>query len=120
METLKNWPLLVCTAALLAGCATAQLDKGLKGLVGQNIDQAVKRLGYPTSERTTLGTKIYTWSTSFGGVIPSATSANTVGVVPVNYACKVELIVDAAGTITDYDWEGDQGGCEGFADRVAR
>jgi hypothetical protein len=115
---------------LIAGCATQQLDRDLKGLLGQPIQSAVDRLGYPDGEREIMGDKIYVWSTNHNAVMLVPTTTTTTGAVgstpytgtttsmhmmPVAYQCVVQLAVNPDGTIKRYQWQGNQGGCAQYA-----
>jgi hypothetical protein len=115
---------------LLAACATHQLDEGLKGLMGRNISEAVNRMGYPDGKREMMGDTIYVWSTNHTGVMPlnmpSTTTGNvggtpyysttnTMHMIPIAYACTVQIATTADGTIKSYQWEGNEGGCRRYS-----
>jgi len=50
-------------ALLLGGCAFTSLDHGLGGLVGQDVDKAVARLGGPNVERRLGEVRELEWNT---------------------------------------------------------
>lgn len=117
-------------ALFLAGCATAQLQKGLAGLLGQNIREATARLGYPDGQRQIMGDTIYIWSTTREAVMPYLNTTRTVGMVgntpvygttsslafvPFQAACTIQLGAASDGMIKSYQWSGNQAGCEGYA-----
>jgi hypothetical protein len=127
--------LIACCAALLTACATAQLDAGLKGLVGENIHEAINRLGYPDGQRTVMGDTVYIWSTNRNVAMPMNTTTTTTGAVgttpyygtttgmtfvPMTFACTVQIATDANGAIKSYQWEGNQGGCRRYARGFSR
>ncbi|MBG7619367.1 hypothetical protein I5R65_07815 [Herbaspirillum sp. AP02] len=125
---------LIITAAALTGCATwGQLDDGLKGLLGQPIDVAINKIGYPNSEQTIAGRKLYRWGSSSQQMayMPTTTTTNgyagvgsgftpysstTTGgtFVPLNYTCQITLEVDAKQIIQRYQADGNLGGCEPY------
>ncbi len=123
--------ILALIAALgLTGCVAQNLNDGLKGLMGQNIQAAVARLGYPDGQRTMLGDTIYVWSSNHSAVIPLTSTNTTVGTVgstpvygtttstewvPANYNCTIQIATDDAGTMKRYQWNGNMGGCAQYA-----
>jgi hypothetical protein len=96
----------------LAGCATQQLDAGLKKVIGMPLDVLVARWGYPTSEREILSKTLYTWSNN-GGVV--AVPVYGGGAYAATLNCTVEVTVDANKIITGYQWNGNNGGCAPYA-----
>ncbi|MDH7975936.1 hypothetical protein QH494_27470 [Sphingomonas sp. AR_OL41] len=114
-------------AVVLAGCTTfSNIDEGMTALVGQPIDAAVDKLGYPTNQVTVGGKKIYTWGRSYISSIPSLTTSNVNGTVngrnysgtvtttgsqPVEMYCTLRFITDQNDVIVDYNWAGNLGGC---------
>lgn len=127
--------LIAVTSVLaLAGCATwGQMNDGLNGLLGQPINVAISKIGYPATEQTIAGSKLYRWGVSRQSIdyMPTTTttngyigvgsgltpySATTMGgtFIPVNYTCQITLAVDAREIITHYEYNGNLGGCEPF------
>lgn len=118
----------------LTGCATwGQLDEGLDSLVGRPLDVAITKLGYPATEQTIAGRKLYRWGNSTQGMayMPSTTTTSGIlGVgaravpytattdggsyVPVSYACNLTLATNSAGIVISYQYEGNLGGCERY------
>jgi hypothetical protein len=113
-------------AALLSGCGLS-MEKSLRPLVGQNIDVAVAKLGYPDSQRTTPGDTIYLWSTQTqssarmftstgSGVLgrvggdPGMMNAYAGATVPFTATCNVQMAVDISNTIKRYAWQGNDCG----------
>lgn len=116
------------------GCATwGQFDKGLDNLVGSPISAAIDRIGYPNTEQTIAGTKVYRWGRSSQGAIYTPTTSTTYGTVstargfgtysattnggymtPVNYNCNLTLVVDENEIIRRYQYEGNLGGCQAY------
>jgi hypothetical protein len=77
-----------------------------------------------------MGTTIYTWATSHNGFVPIPTTTTTTGFIgtvpimgqttgtaflPANFVCKIEIGVNAGGWMTSHKWEGNAGGCRGYA-----
>lgn len=113
-------------AALLCGCGLS-MEKSLKPLVGQNIDVAVAKLGYPDSQRTTPGDTIYLWSTQTqssarmftstgGGMVgrvggdPGMMNSYAGATVPLTAICNIRMAVDTSNTIKRYAWQGNDCG----------
>ncbi|MEQ1933852.1 MAG: hypothetical protein ABL962_08235 [Fimbriimonadaceae bacterium] len=97
------------------------MDKGLRGFVGRDVREVVARLGYPDSEQLLLGDKVYTWNNESAGsmVFPAPTAGTPATVVPYANSCTVKIIADSSGTIKDYDFYGNYGGCERYARAVS-
>jgi hypothetical protein len=121
-------------ALALAGCTSfSVLDREMPKLVGQPIDVAVQKLGFPNNEQTIMGQKVYTWNTSQSSfsVVPT-TSVTTayVGTVPVqatttsfttedsSLSCVLRLIVDDKGIIRRYTYTGNNGACFTYSNRL--
>lgn len=94
--------LMAASVACVTGCATIyteadgtfnRMDNTLNGLVGEPIEVAIKTLGIPTAKDTDLN--IYEWATTSG-----------------DWHCKVTMWVDAEGAISEYDYNGNLGGCK--------
>lgn len=94
--------LVVLLAPMLATCAGETIKKGMATFVGQPISAAIARLGFPTSEQTIAGAKVYTWQTSR---LIEGTSVS----------CKIRAIVDAREIIATWDFEGSERGCGDYA-----
>lgn len=122
---------IVALCALLGGCATwKQMDQGLSGLQGQSINAAISKIGYPSSEQTIAGRKLYRWGASQQSAVYMPTSSysygtigtntpysnNTTGgaYVPVNYNCSITLEADSNDVIIGYQYNGNLGGCEPY------
>jgi hypothetical protein len=114
------------SAALLGGCGLS-MDKSLKPMVGQNVEVAVAKLGYPDRQLTTPGDTYYLWSTqtehsalmfhSTGGGMtgrvggdPVAMSAYANAVAPIAATCNIQMAVDTTNTIQRYAWQGNDCG----------
>ncbi len=103
----------------------AVLDQALPTLEGRPISDVVLYLGYPTSERTMMGKKIYVWSTAYTSVTPSiTTTTGTVAGAPVavtssgvrssNLACEVRAITSNE-VVEGFEYAGNNGACAQFA-----
>ncbi len=117
-------------AVTLAGCATQELNAGLKGLMGQPISAAVDRLGFPDGKRHMMGETIYIWSTNYSSVmavpqyttttgavgnVPYYSTTSSIGLMRTTADCTVELAVNSEKIITWYKWQGNQYGCRQYA-----
>lgn len=126
----------IVVALTLSGCATfGQMEDGLNGLVGQPLDAAVARIGFPSSERNVAGMRIVEWGRSNSAMIAMPTTATTTGYtssgpfsattnsttpVLLNYRCHIALQVDANNIITRYQYEGNLGGCAPYIRALKR
>ena len=99
----------------LAGCVPQRMDDGLQSLIGQNIQAAVGKLGYPDGQRTMLGDTIYIWNTGHQGALPIAGT-----VVPFSFNCTIQIATTPDGTIKQPQWAGNVDGCRGYATVLAR
>ena len=130
---------LAATALALSGCATTTanktLDNGLTSLVGQPIQAAYDRLGYPNGSQVMNGDTFYIWSTNRNVVMPmynNGTAYGTVGttpfqvntsmpgMMPMNFNCSIRLIAGADGVIKSWDYQGNAGGCQGYVKMLKR
>lgn len=132
---------LSVAAAALSGCATwGQMDDGLRGLVGQPIDAAVAKLGYPNGEQNIAGMKLVVWSSSSSGVMMLPQTARNYGTVntsragfanysstttysapvPYNYSCEIKVRVDERSIIQGYDYSGNLGGCSRYINALTK
>ena len=127
---MKRIVAMVLAAAALTGCVSRNMNEGLQSLVGQDIHAAVARLGYPNAKREMLGDTIYVWGSSQNSVMPMTTTNYTTGMVgtvpitgattstefvPVNYNCSIQIATDSSGTIKNWQWSGNMGGCAHYA-----
>lgn len=128
-----RYALLVAMLALIGCTSFSVFDKELPKLVGQPIDVAVQKLGFPNSEQTIMGQKVYTWSTRQTGtsVVPTTSfttayvgntpvSATTTSYTTQDYSmsCVLRLIVDDKGIIRRYSYDGNNGACFTYSDRL--
>lgn len=127
----KLW---LVAAFVLAGCTSfSVLDKELPKLVGQPVDVAVNKLGFPNAERNIMGKKVYIWSTTQSGtsIVPTTSySTAYIGTKPVSaqtttystqdytLSCTLRLIVDDKGVVRDYDYDGNNGACFAYSSRL--
>jgi hypothetical protein len=130
---MKRAVALIAILAGLSGCLSDQMNKGLSFMVGQNIQYAVARLGYPDAQRTMLGDTIYVWGTSRDVDVPMTTSSSTYGTVGstpysgttygttfvrANLNCTIQLGTTPDGTIKTWQWNGNMAGCMQYARRL--
>lgn len=130
--------IFVLTAVLLLqSCALQTLKKGLPQLVGQPIETAIDLFGLPNGQMHVAGLTVYEWSSQASATIPlsQANTTHTTGTIgstpirtstttfdtnyiPMNFHCRIKLAVNAKGIITRWEYFGNQGGCERYADGV--
>jgi hypothetical protein len=103
---------LATISTALLGCAAARLSNYVKPYVGRDFHELAARLGGPTGKRETTGNRVYVWSVSSEGVMP--TGADTKGTITVEHECTLEVTVDAENIIRDYQIEGSDAGCASF------
>jgi hypothetical protein len=127
---------LILTAVILSGCAGQTLNKNLPHLVGKDIQYAINVLGAPSSVSEYGGAQFVSWSVNHQGamILPTSNTSTTTGyvgttpvygtttttgtmVVPINAVCTVTLHVQG-GTVTRWEWRGNEAGCSQFASRV--
>jgi hypothetical protein len=77
------------------------MKSGTDHLIGQPLSAAIGRLGVLTEERTIAGMKVYIWTTS---TIREGTQSQ----------CTIRAIM-SGDVIGSFDWEGNEGGCSGYA-----
>jgi hypothetical protein len=97
--------LIILTALALSGCAGAKIKEQMPQYVGQPASALFAKLGYPTSEQTVAGSKVYIWTT-------------TQLIEGTSHDCKIRAIVDSREIITSWDGEGNERGCGRFASRL--
>jgi hypothetical protein len=111
--------LILATVGLaLLGCAAARLSNEVKPYVGRDIHQLTAHLGSPTGERETTGERVYVWSASSEGVMPTGTSSQ--GTITVQHECTLEVTVGAGNVIRSYQVEGSDAGCAAFRRHLNR
>ena len=131
MKTVSAFILLLLAAA----CAFTTFDEELPKYVGRPVDSLVARLGYPSSELTIMGRKVYTWradttSTSITPVTTTATGTVGARMTPVtvtgtsyvptteHLSCVIRAAVNADNTIASVDYEGNNGACLRYSSRL--
>jgi hypothetical protein len=127
---MKGMVIAIIASLSLCGCVAQRMDEGLRALLGQDIHEAVRRLGYPDAQRKMSGDTIYVWGTSRDEVLPMSTTSTTSGMVgsapvygtttstelvPANFNCKIELAVDSNSIIKNFRYTGNAGGCAAYA-----
>lgn len=125
---------IVISAFVLAGCATfSNMEAGLNALMGRPDRQAFEVLGYPTTKQEFGGDTVYTWSVSRSGAIVTPQTATTTGyvgnkpvygtttysqVTPVNYSCTIKIAAGPDGSLKNWEYDGNPGGCGALSDRL--
>ncbi len=126
---------LLCAVALvISGCASTRLNEGLPYFLGQNVDYAISYLGYPQSQQQINDKTVYTWGHNrsftthqtvytpvYGNIGGTYYSGQTASVVPQthNYYCMIRLVANQSKVIEYWEWDGNEGGCSGYADAVS-
>jgi hypothetical protein len=113
---------LAMTAAALLGCATARLSNEVKPYVGRDFHELAARLGGPTGKRETTGDRVYVWSTTSEGVLPtgSGTEGSRTSTITVQHECTLEVTVSAENVIRSYQVDGSDAGCAAFLRHLSR
>ncbi len=120
--------------ALLGGCAWDIIDDHMEEMRGEDIGQAIAKLGYPRSEINVGGQKHYVWHqrevgsyqmpryetkrvTSYGaeGITFGTQSYTTYEHIPYDYKCTLRIFVDDQERIVRWTVSGNQGACSTFA-----
>lgn len=117
----------------LGACTTLKdMDVGLNSLIGQPIQAAFARLGYPNQETAIAGRKVFLWSRNFSAPGPVSTTSTTTGMVgntpytsrttnlgweDAQYSCVIRVFTDKNNAVQSWDYDGNIGGCEGYAKR---
>lgn len=123
----------VILALILSGCANRILTKHLNQMVGQNISVLVDRWGYPDTERTIMGHKIYIWgdssqsmiylpqtsyTTAYVGNVPIQSATTSGSFVPMTESCIIQVTVDSSDDIISWQFRGNQAGCAPYARQI--
>lgn len=77
------------------------MEKLMDMLVGENINTVIDSWGYPTTEKTIAGRKLYYWNISNYSV-----SGNQYGVYGGEQTCNRILEVDNKNNVIKWQWEG--------------
>lgn len=127
-----------CILVLLTtGCAGEIIQKKMADMIGQPAELLFVKLGLPEVESRVAGRKFYAWDTQASssysvpqqqtGIIygPYGQSTQTYSYITYRqqhylYYCKLRVFVDARDHVVTYDFEGNEGGCGTFADRLNR
>lgn len=135
-------------ALLLTGCAVQTfptmgvLREGLSSMMGAPVDTLVEKIGYPESDVTVGGRKVYTWDhrKAFTYLVPETICRERVVEhstpnrprAPVRrkvvkecstvqmektvlHHCTIKVETDVAEIITGFTFDGNADGCERFA-----
>ena len=131
----------IAFALLLTGCAVQTfptmgvLREGLAGMVGAPVDALVQQIGYPESDVTIGGRKVYTWDhrKAFTYFVPETICRDEITFYPrgrkevvrvcethqvektVLHHCTIKVETDEAENIIGFSFDGNADGCERFA-----
>lgn len=98
--------LILCALAICsASCVDRELTNELQPLVGKNISELVRRLGYPTNKQDMLGQHVYNWVVDYqaGDMRPM---------------CTLHVGTDPNDVVLSYSWEGNLVGCDAIRRRL--
>ncbi|QDG77692.1 hypothetical protein [Labrenzia sp. PHM005] len=127
----------VAAATLLtAGCQTFEtMDTGLSSLIGKPYKQAFNVLGFPDAENRIDGKRVFSWGNRQTGAytIPTFSTSQVYtgyGYSTVttqgsqtqyyDYNCRIDMIVNSKGITENFKYNGNRGGCETYAKRIAK
>lgn len=128
--------LILILALAITGCATfSSMEKGLDKLNGKNISEAFQLLGYPSGKQTFGQDTVYVWSNNQQGTMYMPQTATTSGLVgntyysgqtsynqavPVNYNCEIKIVATESGTIKNWQYNGNRGGCSNYISTLSK
>ena len=113
--------IFVLSLLALSGCATTSVMNGImSSWDGENIEAVTAQWGYPDEQREFNGKKLYVWHHNKGFYMPATTNttgtvnpyggfkatSTTTGGHAVSGACDRILEVDGSGTVTKWQWQG--------------
>ena len=128
-------------ALFLSGCAVQTfptlgvLREGLASMVGAPVDALVQKIGYPESDVTVGGRKVYTWEhrKAFTYLVPENICRDEIVFYPkgrkevvrvcethqvertVLHHCTLKVEADEGEKITGFTYDGNADGCERYA-----
>lgn len=131
----------IAFALLLTGCAVQTfptmgvLREGLSSMVGAPVESLVQQIGYPDSDVTVGGRKVYTWDhrKAFTYLEPETICRDEIVFHPrgrrevrrvcethqvektVLHHCTIKVEADEAENIIGFSFDGNADGCERFA-----
>lgn len=120
---------LATPAICRGGCLEGRADQGLAFMVGQNIQFAVERMGYPDAKRETAGGTVLFLerrprreSADDGqrhhgraGGVPAYGSTTGLDYKRGAFNCAVQMSVGADQITKSWRWSGNIAGCMGYA-----
>lgn len=108
MKKFFKFIFLIVFIGVLVGCSgnLKHINKGLTNLRGQHINSLINRIGYPDSQRMIAGRKLYTWGSSRLFAIDGNL---------VDLYCTITVEVNSNEKIVNWQYDGNNGGCRGFA-----
>lgn len=123
---MKKATLAILLVLLFTACGYNTNKDYLETFQYGHIDNVVDCIGLPDAEQTIMGKKVYIWSTNFNQSFPITTYGQTTtniginaytsntSVISQNLSCKLKIIVNSKDIITDYEWDGNIGGCRKY------
>lgn len=120
---MKNIILCICISCLV-GCisSSTKILNYISNFVGQDVENVFSILGYPDDERNFRDRKMYIWSNNSMQYIPNF-QYNPYGLALNGgyYAagnCVIKIITDRYGKIIDAQIQGNEYGCELYAQNL--
>jgi hypothetical protein len=120
--------------SVTSGCASfGQMEGGLNSLIGRNEQEAFSVLGYPSGKQQFGGDTVYIWEVSRTGTLllpQTVTTYGSVGAIPiygttmynqavqVNNNCLIKIAANSGGTLINWEYSGNYGGCTSYIDRL--
>lgn len=104
-------------------------------MLGSHVNNVFARLGHPDGEQRVANRTVYVWANQSSGAMPIMMPTTTTGwvgrtpvtmtgqqwgMMPVNHACMIRVVVDDEGIVQSYDYRGNEGGCGPYARRLNR
>lgn len=118
----------------LSGCATfGQMEDGLNSLMGRAEQEAFSVLGYPSGKQQFGSDTVYIWEVSKSGTLllpQTITTYGNVGSIPiyrtstfnqavqVNNNCLIKVAANSSGTLINWEYSGNYGGCNNYINRL--
>ena len=129
--------ILLMLVLLVSGCSNSfeSLQAGLDSLRGYSQEELFMALGMPDSKlQMDKDTVVYTWVNQRSGTIlmpTTQTATGYIGTTPItinsygsqpvnyNYLCTIKYVVKD-GMAVSYEYNGNEGGCAPYAERVSQ
>jgi hypothetical protein len=105
--------------AVLAGCASTHMNKGLQALSGKDIKTAFSVLGYPNEEHAYGDETVHIWSKkSPVAYYPAGYYDGKARISQVSNDCTIRMVSDSRGEIKHWEWSGSEQACQSYAGKL--